>query len=116
MTKASELREMSDDQIKLVGETSKLELAISGKNMPAQVTRLFDEVWYMRATGGAKKKYTIQTDNNSFIVARSRSCIPNMTDTSIGMWKLLEKMGYKKEPSNAVVPTTPTPQPTTVTT
>jgi len=99
------------DQIKMVGETSKLELAISGKNMPAQVTRLFDEVWYMRASGGTKKKYTIQTDNNSVIVARSRSCIPNMTDTSIGMWKLLELMGYKKESKNNDLTST-TPQQT----
>ena len=75
----------------------RVSLAIHGKNMPAEVMGLFDEVWYMR-TGGtlAKRTRIIQTVHDGTTTARSRACIPNMQDTSIGMWKLLELMGYKE--------------------
>lgn len=97
----------------------RLILSVKGKNMPPDVMRLFDEVWYMRSARGAggKRAYTIQTYNNGALVARSRACIPDMTDTCIGMWKLLELMGYKpkEKPVNAQLTTTPTTQ-TAVTT
>ena len=73
-------------------------LSIKGKNMPAEVMSLFDEVWYMRIGGTPnKRKYIIQTVHNGMVLARSRACIPDMTDTSIGMWKLMELMGYKQQ-------------------
>ena len=75
----------------------RISFSIKGKNMPAEVGGLFDEVWYMRIAGSLQKRTRlIQTVHDGTITARSRACIPNMTDTRIGMWKLLEMMGYKE--------------------
>ncbi len=98
------------EQIKTYGTgkdaVNKLELAIKGKNMPAEITRLFDEVWYMRTrmVAGGQRQYVIQTLHDGSVLARSRACLPNMTDTKIGMWKLLEMMGYKRQEEPAVKP------------
>lgn len=98
------------EQIKTYGKgkdaINKLELAIKGKNMPAEITRLFDEVWYMRTrmVAGGQRQYVIQTLHDGTILARSRACLPNMTDTKIGMWKLLAMMGYANQEKTAVTP------------
>lgn len=88
------------DQVKSVGKgvhrEEKLELAISGKNLPSQITRYFDEVWYMRArnAGGGKREYVLQTVGDEIVPARSRACLPTLTNTNIGMWELIKKLGY----------------------
>jgi len=87
------------EQIKTVGDEDRMQLAVSGKNLPTQITREFDEVWYMRAkpAGQGKCNYVIQTLADGVIEARSRDCLPNHTNVKIGMWKLLELMDYKVE-------------------
>lgn len=77
-------------------EEGKIELALSGKKLPGQIIRYFDEVLYMRvkAEGGGKFKYVVQTKNDSRVECRSRANLENMTDTSEGMWDLIKKMGY----------------------
>lgn len=77
-------------------EEGKIELAISGKKLPSQITRYFDEVLYVRAkpAGGGKMKYVVQTMNDGRVECRSRSCLPDGFDTSVGMWEMLKKMGY----------------------
>ncbi len=93
-------------------------LAIKGKNMPPDVMSMFDEVWYMRhrRLAGGKQSYVIQTLGTSALVARSRACLPDMTNTDIGMWKLLEKMGYTKESKTDKLTPTTTPQKLSITT
>lgn len=77
-------------------EEGKIELAISGKKLPSQITRYFDEVLYMRVKqlGGGKVGYMLQTMNDARVECRSRAGLPNMTDTSVGMWALIKTMGY----------------------
>lgn len=78
-------------------EEGKIELAINGRKLPSQLTRYFDEVLYMRvkAEGGGKYKYVVQTKNDARVECRSRANLDNMTDTSDGMWDLIARMGYK---------------------
>ena len=91
---------IAHEQVKSIGKGNnkedKLEIAISGKNLPSQITRYFDEVWYMRArnVGGGKRQYVVQTVGDDVVAARSRSCLPNLTDTSCGMWGLFKQIGY----------------------
>lgn len=77
-------------------EEGKIEIAISGKKLPSQIARYFDEVLYMRVKqlGGGKVGYVVQTLNDSRVECRSRANLPNMTDTSVGMWELFKRMGY----------------------
>ncbi len=77
-------------------EEGKIELAISGKKLPSQIARYFDEVWYLRVKqlGGGKVGYVIQTKNDSRVECRSRANLPDLTDTSVGMWELFKRMGY----------------------
>lgn len=74
----------------------RLGVATPGKNLASQILRKFDEVWYMRArpAGGGKFEYVVQTSKDAVIAAKSRGCLPNMTNTNIGMWKLVEMLGY----------------------
>lgn len=93
---------IAHEQVKTVGsgaaKRDTLEIAIQGKNLPAQICRYFDEIWYMRSRpiGGGKFQYVLQTVNDDLLAARSRACLPNYTDTACGMWKLLEMVGYKE--------------------
>lgn len=92
---------IAHEQIKLIGkppnQDMRLELAIPGKNLPSQVARYYDELWYLRTrqVGQGKIQRVLQTSSTEAIAARSRSCLPNLTDTACGMWKLLEMTGYK---------------------
>jgi len=92
---------IAHEQVKSVGSLGDredtLEIAITGKNLPSQICRYFDEIWYMRAkeAGSGKKAYVIQTSSDAKLEARSRGCIPNNTDTSIGMWGLIKMLGYE---------------------
>lgn len=75
----------------------KIELAVTGKNLPSQIARAFDELWRMkvRPAGGGKFKYLLQTLADDVAPARSRCNLPNMYDTSCGLWDIIKKMGYE---------------------
>lgn len=92
---------IAHEQVKMIGKAgpnqeSKLEIAISGKNLPSRICRYCDEVLYMRArpVGAGKMQYVVQTVGDDKLMARSRSNIPNLTDTKVGMWELMRMMGY----------------------
>ena len=91
---------IAHEQVKTVGKGAtkedKLEIAISGKNLPSQICRYFDEVWYMRArsAGGKKRQYVLQTVSDDIRVARSRSNLADGVDTDVGMWELIRQLGY----------------------
>lgn len=71
-------------------------IALPGVNLPTQISSAFDEVWYMRAkqAGGGKRKYIIQTLGSEKLDCRSRKCLPNLTDTSVGAWEILKRLGH----------------------
>lgn len=91
---------IAHEQVKSIGKglnaEEKLEIAVSGKNLPSKITRYFDEVWYMKAkpAGAGKMQYVVQTVSDDKKIARSRGCLPDNTDTSCGMWELLKRVGY----------------------
>lgn len=79
-----------------------IELAVQGKNLPAQIAAAMDEMWYMHAVpaGAGTFKYAIQTKANGLVPAKSRLQLPDMLDTKDGMWAILAQAGYKpKEPA-----------------
>jgi len=89
------------EQVKSVGtgvtKKDTIEIAIQGKNLPAQICRYFDEIWYLdtKPAGGGKLKYTLKTLGDGTVPARSRLCLPDLTDvTNVGLWELLAKLGY----------------------
>lgn len=87
----------SIDGKKVIETKELIELAVTGKNMPAEIPRGFDEVWYAtaREAAGGKTKFFIQTASNELIKVRTRSQIPNMLDiTELGMWDIIKQLGY----------------------
>jgi len=74
-------------------------IALPGVNLPTEISALFDEVWYMRAkqTGGGKRRYEIQTLGSDKLDCRSRKCLENMTNTNVGAWEILKKLGHTVE-------------------
>ena len=87
---------LAHEQPKGASETE-VTIAISGRKMPAEVLRFFDEVWYLKArpAAGGKVQRVLQTVSDARIECRSRFCIADGTDVNVGMPKLLEQMGYK---------------------
>ncbi len=77
-------------------EEGKIEIAIAGKKLAPKLVPFFDEILYMRAkqVGGGKIQYVLQTMNDGRVECRTRGQLPNMIDTSIGMWEVFKKMGY----------------------
>jgi hypothetical protein len=75
---------------------TKLEIAIPGKNLPSQICRYFDELWYLKAVPvqQGKRQYVLKTISDAFLTARSRSQLPDRTDTKVGMWELIKLLGY----------------------
>lgn len=87
----------SPDGKKEIDRKDFIEIALTGKNMPAEVPRGFDEVWYahVRAAGGGKNSYHIQTAADDLVKCRTRSQIPNMFNTTdVGMWEIIKMLGY----------------------
>ena len=76
-------------------QTSALELAVPGKNLPAIIPQFFDELWYARifpsATG---PQYMIWTSNDGF-PAKTRRQVPSKTMMSAGLPVVFESIGYK---------------------
>lgn len=96
---------IAHDQMKTVDEQNLIEIAVPGKNLPAKITRFFDEVLYMKVTGAsAFPKFVVQTKSTGNITARSRANIENFFDTSCGMKDLLKKMGYEISKKEIVKP------------
>ena len=92
---------IAHEQVKSVGtlesREESLEIAVKGRNLPAEICRLFDEIWYIRsrAAAGGKFDYVLQTHSDALLEARSRSQLPNYTNTNIGMWEIIRKLGYE---------------------
>lgn len=74
-----------------------VKINIAGKGMPEKVNAYFDEVWYMLSQdeGGGKWKRKIQTQPDTKKSCKTRYQVLNMTDTSIGLPKILEGVGFK---------------------
>lgn len=93
---------VAHEQVKSTGsgatKKDSLEIATPGKNLPSQICRYYDEIWYLDVApaGGNKVKYTLKTLGDGTIPARSRLGLPTNTDiTSVGLWELLATLGYK---------------------
>lgn len=92
---------LAHDQTKTikVGEKEEnyTELAIFGKNLPSQVGAAFDELWYMipRPVGQGKNRYLLKTMATDVVTAKSRSSLPDETDTNLGLKPIIDKLGYK---------------------
>lgn len=73
-----------------------LELAVPGKNMPNILCSMTNEVWLMKVCTEAGNKVTrkLITWSNDYLKLRTSGQIPNNQDTSIGMPKLLDMIGY----------------------
>jgi len=87
----------SVDGKKVLDQKDFIELAVTGKNMPAEIPRGFDEVWYshVRPAGGGKSSFLIQTAGDELVKCRTRGQIPNMLDTTeLGMWDIIKRLGY----------------------
>lgn len=106
MIKTDTIKAAQSDSAKASHE--RLQIAIEGKNLPAQISRYFDEIWYMKATpgGGNVKRRSIVTVGDNIIPARSRSDIPNETKTSVGMWELIKMTGFKPKVKEAATVST----------
>lgn len=109
---------IAHEQVKSIGEgktkRDTIEIAVQGKNLPSQICRYFDEIWYLdtRPAGGGKLKYTIKTLGDGTVPARSRLGLPDQTEvTDLDLWSLLAKYGYPTPPL-AATPATPTAPPT----
>lgn len=90
------------EEIELRGaETSTViyRLGVSGKKLPYQLPRLYDEVWMTRSkrVAGGKVKYSLSTKSTSKFEVRSRYSIPDDYDLSEGLPPLLKQMGYSLE-------------------
>lgn len=100
-------------------DVSIIQIAISGQKLPGQITRMFNEIWYLRAKadgGGAQTLY-IQTVPTSSITCRSGRGLPTGTHYamidkkglpvgSVGMKELLGMIDRKdKEVATAELKT-----------
>ena len=87
---AHEYRLEQDD-----GMGSITEIAIPGRKLPTDVTGAFDEVWRYRIEGGGvNRKFRIQTQATSSILARSRFNLKDGLDVSkVSMVRLLRECG-----------------------
>lgn len=92
------------EQIKTIGSgpsaEDKIFLGVYGQNLPLQVPGYFDEFWRMRVRpiGGGKFEYVVQTQATDVADAKSRGCLPNLTNAGGGMMDLLKKLGYEPRP------------------
>lgn len=99
------------EAVKTVGKGTSAEdktvVAIPGKNLPAQVGQLFDELWYMRAraVGAGKSEFYLQTVQTSAALAGSRGNLANNTKVDAGLWKLIEQLKKRKEGEAVVTKT-----------
>ena len=80
-----------------------VQIAIAGQKLPGQITRLFNEIWYLRCKplGGGEQELYIQTVPTSSITCRSGRGLPTGTryatidkkgkpKDSVGLWELLD--------------------------
>lgn len=115
---------LAHEQQFTIEEENRVQIAIPGQKLPGQITRLFNEVWYMRVkmTGAGKSEFVLQTRPTSAVTARSGLALANnfrvashdpskpSTD-SVSMWEILAKIGYN--PPVKEKPAAPTPALTT---
>ena len=72
------------------------QIAVPGRKLPGEFAGYFDEVWRtkVKALGGGKVDFVIQTMPTEGTIARSRSCIPDLVSMNEGMVALLKRMGF----------------------
>jgi|6_EtaG_2_1085325.scaffolds.fasta_scaffold04375_3 hypothetical protein len=83
-------------QVVTVSGIDRVQVACFGKNLPNQICGSFDEVWFLEAkrlTG--KTVYQIRTQPTGVQVCRTRGQLDNNLPTSLGLPKILEKIGYQ---------------------
>lgn len=97
-------------------DMNKVLIAIPGQKLPGRITRMFNEIWYLRLRplGEGKQEMYIQTVPTSSITCRSGRGLPTGTrygtidkhgkpGNSVGLWDLIESLKRKqKEPATAV--------------
>lgn len=95
-------------------DSSTVQIAIPGQKLPGRITRMFNEIWYLRAKplGGNKFEYYIQTVPTTSITCRSGRGLKTGTvfasvdkegnpTGSVGMWDIVQKIyDLKKEDIN----------------
>lgn len=90
---------------------SKVQIAVPGRKLPAEVTRMFSEIWYVRIrpVGGGKSDLYIQTVPTQEVTCRSSRGLTNNFRfgtigkdgkplESVSIWDILKEIGYA-EPS-----------------
>jgi len=82
------------EQTTYIDEVAHIEIATPGQKLQAKIPRFFDEVWYMKMKHMSQNKTArvLQTQPTPSILARSRSCLENETDTSVGFVEILKKL------------------------
>ena len=78
------------------GASKKITIACRGKNLPNEIPRLFDEVWYHRKEdlSGGKLKIKIITKPTEMLDIRSRANLPAEFSVGVGAEVVLKKMKF----------------------
>lgn len=101
---------VAHEMMTTIEDQDKVLIALPGQKLPGKVTRMFNEIWYVkvRSKGGSKREHFLQTCPSSSITARSgRGLSNNLTfasaedskesNESLSLWSIFDKLGYKKE-------------------
>lgn len=99
---------LAHDQRDKIDGADIIELGIYGKNLPANIMKYFDEIFYSRAVSlpGGVTGYSFQTKSDAVRTARSRTNLPDpFNPMKTGVLELLKMMGW----SPRVIPQTPPP-------
>jgi hypothetical protein len=81
-------KKLDDDEERMVEV-----LAVYGKALPQKIPALFDEIWCLRTVGG---KRLLQTQPSEYTeCCKTRYQLPDRTDASLGMPRLLEMIGWR---------------------
>lgn len=72
-------------------------ISVLGQKLVPKIPTYFDEVWSLeiRNVAGGKTKHLIRTQGTTSKMARTRGNLENLTDTSLGLEVVLDKLGYK---------------------
>ena len=78
-----------------VNDMTVRKMALPGKAFPAEIPRLFSEIWYCTVKKiGDKKQFVIQPQSTDVSLSRSNSNLPAELDMNLGMGEVLRKAGY----------------------
>ncbi|MHA2265671.1 MAG: AAA family ATPase [Candidatus Thorarchaeota archaeon] len=89
---------------------NEVQISIPGQKLPGKITRMFSEIWYIRAkaTGGGNTDLYIQTVPTQSITCRSGRGLPTGTrfatiqkdgspKDSVGLWELMDMIDRKEK-------------------